>query len=89
MKRYHITVGAKTTADGTVITGSPHWTIAREGDEVDCPACDSTGLLVCDGPHLVDLMQGHPSALEGDLCRCKCDPLPRLIANQPLKGHMS
>ena len=46
MKRYHITVGAKTTADGTVITGSPHWTIAREGDEVDCPACDSTGLLV-------------------------------------------
>lgn len=36
MKRYHITVGAKTTADGTVITGYPHWTIdgqpiAREG----------------------------------------------------------
>ncbi len=39
MKRYHITVGAKTTADGTVITGSPHWTIdgqpiAREGEGV-------------------------------------------------------
>ncbi|MBC2692341.1 PAAR domain-containing protein [Pseudomonas kielensis] len=90
MKRYHITVGAKTTADGTVITGYPHWTIdgqpiAREGDEVDCPACDSTGVIVCDGPHLVDLMQGRPSALEGDLCHCKCDPPPRLIANQTLQ----
>ncbi|MFJ2447416.1 PAAR domain-containing protein [Pseudomonas sp. NPDC087626] len=90
MKRYHITVGAKTTADGTVMTGYPHWTIdgqpiAREGDEVACPACDSTGVIVCDGPHLVDLMQGRPTALDGDLCHCKCDPPPRLIANQTLQ----
>jgi len=90
MKRYHITVGAKTTADGTVMTGYEFWTIdgqpiAREGDEVACPACDSTGVIVCDGPHLVDLMQGRPTALDGDLCRCKCDPPPRLIANQTLQ----
>ncbi|QHD03046.1 hypothetical protein PspS04_22970 [Pseudomonas sp. S04] len=90
MKRYHITVGAKTTADGTVMTGYEFWTIdgqpiAREGDEVACPACDSTGVIVCDGPHLVDLMQGRPTALDGDLCHCKCDPPPRLIANQTLQ----
>ncbi|MBC2690421.1 PAAR domain-containing protein [Pseudomonas kielensis] len=64
MRRYHITVGAKTTADGTVMTGYEFWTIdgqpiAREGDEVACPACDSTGVIVCDGPHLVDLMQAR------------------------------
>ena len=90
MRRYHITVGAKTTADGTVMTGYEFWTIdgqpiAREGDEVACPACDSTGVIVCDGPHLVDLMQGRPTALDGDLCLCKCDPPPRLIANQTLQ----
>lgn len=90
MRRYHITVGAKTTADGTVMTGYEFWTIdgqpiAREGDEVACPACDSTGVIVCDGPHLVDLMQGRPTALDGDLCHCKCDPPPRLIANQTLQ----
>ena len=90
MKRYHITVGAKTTADGTVMTGYEFWTIdgqpiAREGDEVACPACDSTGVIVCDGPHLVDLMQGRPTALDGDLCHCKCDLPPRLIANQTLQ----
>ncbi len=90
MRRYHITVGAKTTADGTVMTGYEFWTIdgqpiAREGDEVACPACDSTGVIVCDGPHLVDLMQGRPTALDGDLCHCKCAPPPRLIANQTLQ----
>jgi uncharacterized Zn-binding protein involved in type VI secretion len=92
MKRYHITVGAKTTADGTVTTGYEFWTIdgqpiAREGDEVACPACNSTGVIVCDGPHLVNLMQGRHTALDGDLCRCKCDPPPRLIANQTLQSQ--
>jgi uncharacterized Zn-binding protein involved in type VI secretion len=90
MRRYHITVGAKTTADGTVRTGWQYSTInglarAREGDEVYCPECDSTGEIVCDGPHLVELLEGRNAALDGDLCRCKCDPRPRLIANQTLR----
>lgn len=89
MRRYHITVGAKTTADGTVRTGWDCSTIngqamAREGDEVDCPKCDSTGTIVCDGPRLVDLLEERNAALDGDLCKCKCDPPPRLIANQTL-----
>ena len=90
MRRYHITVGAKTTVNGTVRTG---WecsringlAMAREGDAVDCPACNTTGVIVCDGPHLVELLEGRNAALDGDLCRCKCDPRPRLIANQTLR----
>lgn len=87
MRRYNITVGAKTTVNGTVRTGYGSWTIdgqaiACEGDEGECPACDSTGVIVCDGPHLPELMGGRAAALDGDLCHCKCDPPPRLIANQ-------
>ena len=90
MRRYHITVGAKTTADGTVRTGWACSTIhglamAREDDEVDCPACNSIGVIVCDGPRLVERLEGRNAALDGDLCRCKCDPPPRLIANQTLR----
>jgi len=90
MRRYHITVGAKTTAGGTVRTGWDYSTIngqamAREGDVVDCPKCDSTGTIVCDGPRLVDLLEERNAALDGDLCKCKCDPPPRLIANQTLR----
>ncbi len=90
MRRYHITVGAKTTADGTVRTGWECSTIhglamAREDDEVDCPACNSIGVIVCDGPRLVERLEGRNAALDGDLCRCKCDPPPRLIANQTLR----
>ncbi len=92
MRRYHITVGAKTTADGTVRTGWDCSTIngqamAREGDVVDCPKCDSTGTIVCDGPRLVDLLEDRNAALDGDLCKCKCDPPPRLIANQTLSSQ--
>ncbi|MBV7478829.1 PAAR domain-containing protein [Pseudomonas sp. PDM31] len=89
MRRYHITVGATTTVDGTVKTGYPHRDIngqlmAREGDDVYCPECDSTGTIVCDGPRLSEYMDDRRAALEGDLCHCKCDPSPRLIAVQTL-----
>jgi uncharacterized Zn-binding protein involved in type VI secretion len=87
MKRYHITVGAKTTADGTVRTGNGGCRIdgmaqSVEGDEVYCPACESTGVIVCDGPRQVDRINGRNAALDDDLCHCKCDPPPRLITNQ-------
>lgn len=93
MRRYHITVGAKTTANGSVKTG---WTrgringqaFAREGDEVLCPVCKSIGLIVCDGLRLVEMLDGRQAALDGDLCRCQCDPLPRLIANQTIRSQV-
>jgi uncharacterized Zn-binding protein involved in type VI secretion len=90
MRRYHITVGAKTTVDGTVRTGWERSSIngqamAREGDEVRCPECDSTGTIACDGPRLSELLEGRRPALDGDLCKCKCDPPPKLVANQTIR----
>lgn len=92
MRRYHITVGAKTTVDGTVRTGWQGSSIngqfmAREGDDVYCPECDSTGKIVLDGARLNDSMEGRQAALEGDLCSCKCDPPPKLIANQTIRSQ--
>ncbi|MHC8317862.1 PAAR domain-containing protein [Pseudomonas sp. LB3P31] len=92
MRRYHITVGAKTTVDGTVRTGWECSSIngqfmAREGDEVYCPECDSIGKIFLDGPRLNDRMEGRQAALEGDLCSCKCDPPPKLIANQTIRSQ--
>jgi uncharacterized Zn-binding protein involved in type VI secretion len=93
VERYHITVGAKTTANGTVRTGCTNCSIngmdqAREGDEVYCPTCETIGVIVCDGPRLVDTTNGLNFALEGDLCYCKCTPRPRLIANQTLSSQI-
>lgn len=92
MKRYNITVGAKTTAGGTVISGWSRGNIngqamAREGDEVKCPKCDSTGTIICVSPRLPEEWDGRKPALGGDLCKCKCkcDPPPKLIANQTIR----
>lgn len=87
MQRYHITVGAKTTANGRVRTGNAGCTIdgmaqSVEGDEVDCPVCGSVGKIVCDGPRQVERINGRNAALDDDICSCQCDPPPRLIANQ-------
>jgi uncharacterized Zn-binding protein involved in type VI secretion len=90
MKRYHVTLGARTTAGGTVITASSLSSIngacmALEGDTVSCPSCHSEGVIVCVGPRLPDNWNGKQYALQGDLCVCKCIPAPRLEANQALK----
>jgi uncharacterized Zn-binding protein involved in type VI secretion len=90
MKRYHITLGARTTAVGTVITASSLSSIngapmALEGDRVSCPRCHSEGAIVCAGPRLPDAWNGRRFALQDDLCACKCVPAPRLVATQILK----
>jgi uncharacterized Zn-binding protein involved in type VI secretion len=87
MRRYFITRGAKTTAGGTVIGGLSCFSIkqvdiALEGHEVLCPACKTTGVIVCVSPRLSQNARGRKIALSDDLCRCKCDPPPRLIADQ-------
>ncbi len=89
MKRHLITVGAQTTVGGDVRTGTGFFKIegqpvACAGDEVYCPECDSTGVIALDGPHLNNSFYGRQVALDGDLCRCKCDPPPRLEANQTI-----
>lgn len=87
MRRYNLVNGAETTAGGTVYTGYIGGTInglgmVREGDLIVCPACSSQGVVICAGPRLGDIWDGAEAALEGDVCRCKCDPPPKLIANQ-------
>ena len=57
--------------------------LAFEGDAVSCPACHSTGEILCDGPRWPKAgPDGRQTALSDDLCLCRCNPLPRLIASQ-------
>lgn len=87
MKRYFIMVGDKTTRNGVVIEGelrarnqtTPFSTL---GSKVHCPACKTTGVIVGAGPSRRAQFLGKLVALDGDLCRCECDPPPRLIASQ-------
>ena len=92
MRRYNITTGSTTTAGGKVISGCERTSfngelISREGDRVACPACGTEGFIALTGPHLHEEWDGKQAALEGDLCICKCDPPPELIANQNFKSQ--
>ncbi|TCG01073.1 hypothetical protein BZM26_09990 [Paraburkholderia strydomiana] len=88
VKRYYVRKGDSTTAGGTVTEGSPVMQcdglpLAFEGDAVTCPACNSTGKILCDGPRWPKAgPDGRQTALSDDLCLCRCNPLPRLIASQ-------
>lgn len=89
MKRYHITLGATTTAQGKVISASAPMSVmgarqALEGDQVSCPACKSTGKIVCIGPRLKDGFNGRQRALSDDLCLCAFPTPPRLVASQSM-----
>lgn len=94
MRRYLITQGAKTTAGGVVTGASANRSIngvrvALEGDAVDCPACKSSGRIVCSGARLAETAMGKAVALENDLCMCACASPPRLLANQQLVSQTS
>ncbi|MGH8777561.1 PAAR domain-containing protein [Paraburkholderia sp.] len=88
MTRYLILDGDRTTASGTVHANpttleyeNKH--VAHEGDDVACPACNSTGKIKCDGPRLtMPGPDGRHTALNDDLCICKCTPPPKLVALQ-------
>lgn len=90
MKRHHITLGARTTADGIVTSASSAVSIdgariALEGDEVSCHACGGTGVIRCTGPRTPEHHDGRPVALENDLCLCNCATPPRLVPIQGLR----
>jgi uncharacterized Zn-binding protein involved in type VI secretion len=87
--RYHVTLGAKTTAGGIVVSASSARSIegvkvAVEDDKIHCLACKAIGVIKPDGPRLRETCDGKQVALQDDLCICKCAPPPRLIANQSL-----
>lgn len=90
LKRYHITLGATTTAGGKVTSAGAFISIdgaqmALENDTVSCPTCHSQGVIKPDGPRLSERWNGRHVALNDDLCICKCSPPPRLVNSQTLK----
>jgi uncharacterized Zn-binding protein involved in type VI secretion len=92
-KRYHITLGAPTTAGGKVITASALMSIdgariALEGDKVSCPACNAEGTIRLDGARLSERYNDRQVALCDDLCACNCNPPPRLINSQTHKHQI-
>ncbi len=92
--RYNLVQGDKTTSNGIVVgatdgrmtqMGVP---LALEGDAVWCPACKTTGHILCVGPRHLNSYHGRKDALDGDLCICRCDPPPRLIHSMTGMAHV-
>jgi uncharacterized Zn-binding protein involved in type VI secretion len=88
MSRRFILKGDKTDHDGVIeqgIEGSLFQgrQMAFIGATVHCPRCNTTGVIVPNGPRGMTVMSKQV-ALENDLCQCKCDPLPKLVASQSL-----
>jgi uncharacterized Zn-binding protein involved in type VI secretion len=86
-KRFLITLGAATTANGKVTTATSlrrigGAAVALEGDAVHCPACGRDGVIRLDGPRLTERWNGKLVALEDDLCECGCSTPPKLVASQ-------
>lgn len=88
MRRYDIVKGDSTTAGGIVRSADGNDLIgqseqAYENDPVWCPACKTTGKIVCDGPRIsTTAPDGRQAALSDDLCVCQCSTPPRLVASQ-------
>jgi uncharacterized Zn-binding protein involved in type VI secretion len=90
LRRYHIRLGATTTAGGVVRTASTKYKLnglplAVGGDLVDCPACHTQGVIQVVPPRLPERYNGKEYALSDDLCVCKCNPSPKLVADQMVK----
>ncbi|WP_082055043.1 PAAR domain-containing protein [Cupriavidus basilensis] len=88
MRRYDILKGDSTTAGGIVEGGDANDRVggreqAYEGDPVWCPACNSMGRIVCEGPRQsMRGEDGREAALSDDLCVCRCTTSPRLVPSQ-------
>jgi uncharacterized Zn-binding protein involved in type VI secretion len=92
MTRYLILDDDRTTADGMVHAQAAPFVldgrhIAREDDDVICPACNTTGKVRCVGARLpMTGPDGRRVALSDDLCICECTPAPKLVASQRVKA---
>jgi hypothetical protein len=52
------------------------------GAKVHCPTCKTDGTIAAKGPRWRSSIFGKEQALEGDICLCKCNPPPVMIASQ-------
>ncbi|MBF3496265.1 MULTISPECIES: PAAR domain-containing protein [Burkholderia] len=89
MSRRFIRQGDKTDRNGVVVEGIVGTSFQGQpfaylGAPVLCPACGTTGVIISDGSPRAMTMMGKQVALENDLCQCKCEPLPKLVASQTL-----
>ncbi|KWF18680.1 PAAR domain-containing protein [Burkholderia pseudomultivorans] len=89
MSRRFIRHGDKTDRNGVVVDGIAGTLFqaqpfAYPGAAVQCPACGTMGIIASDGSPREMTMMGKQVALENDLCQCKCEPLPKLVASQTL-----
>lgn len=86
MKRRILVKGDKTTAGGVILEGVAAFNedeaLAFHGAKIWCPACKSEGTLCNDGPRWPTSFDDKEVGVENDLCICKCNPPPRLIASQ-------
>ncbi|MFM0258052.1 PAAR domain-containing protein [Paraburkholderia sediminicola] len=87
MARRIILKGDKTDRNGEVLEGVATSMfegrpIAYHGAPVFCHTCNTQGVIVGDGPSLPMTFMGKQLALENDICKCKCEPPPRLVASQ-------
>lgn len=93
MRRAILKLGDKTAAGGVVLEGIDscrhHGTpMTFIGAKIWCPACNSEGVIGWKGPHQKATLMGKQQALEGDLCLCRCDPSPVLLASQNSAWHV-
>jgi uncharacterized Zn-binding protein involved in type VI secretion len=86
-RRAYIMQFDKTTSGGQVLDGDPDMradgrNFSYLNARVSCPACNTEGYLAPRGERPDDRMSGRQPALDGDICWCKCDPKPRVLASQ-------
>jgi len=87
MTRKIILKGDRTDRNGEVLEGLVSSMfegrpVASHGALVFCHTCKTQGVIVGDGPCLPMTFSGKQVALENDICKCTCEPPPRLIASQ-------
>jgi hypothetical protein len=86
-RRAYIMQFDKTTSGGLVLDGDPDMqALGRSFSylyaRVSCPACNTEGFIAPDGERPDDHMLDKQPALDGDICCCKCEPKPRVLASQ-------
>lgn len=87
LRRNFLKKGDGSTAGAEVLEGEETCThngtaLTFIGAKVYCHACKTVGLIAAQGPRWPHFMREKEQALEGDVCICKCQPPPIMIASQ-------
>lgn len=87
MSRRFIVKGDNTDSNGVVLDGIAGSSfdgrpLAYVGAPVFCNTCSAEGVIIGDGSPRSTGVMGRQVALENDLCRCKCVPLPKLVPSK-------